>query len=79
MHDLAEGLALHWLGLAHFHGHGVEKDLARARALQLEAAARGVVDAQLELSLLLAQGIGGRRDARGAARWEAKAAEAGHP
>lgn len=70
--------ALHVLGLACFQGQGVERDLAVSRELQLAAAARGLPDAQFELSLLLEQGIGGRRDRRGAERWEAKAAEAGH-
>jgi localization factor PodJL len=71
--------ALHVLGLACFRGQGVEKDLAVARELQLAAAMRGLPDAQFELSLLLAQGLGGEVDARGARRWEAKAAAAGHP
>jgi TPR repeat protein len=71
--------ALHLLGLAYYSGRGVEQDPAEARRLQREAAMRGVADAQFELSLLLAQGLGGKRDTRGAARWEARAAEAGHP
>jgi len=71
--------ALHVLGLAFFRGQGVEQDLAASRRLQLAAATRGLADAQFELSLLLDQAIGGRRDRTGAARWEARAAEAGHP
>jgi len=69
---------MHVLGLAYFRGQGVAQDLARARALQAEAAERGFLEAQFELSLLLAQGLGGKRDLRGAHRWEDKAAEAGH-
>jgi TPR repeat protein len=65
--------ALHVLGLAFFRGQGVEKDLAMARTLQLTAALRGLPDAQMELSLLLAQGLGGEVDVPGAQRWEAKA------
>lgn len=72
--------ALHVLGLACFRGHqGVEQDLVASRDLQLAAATRGLAEAQFELSLLLEQGIGGPQDPDGAARWEAKAAEAGHP
>ena len=74
-----EAEALHLLGLAYFRGQGVDRDLARARQLQVEAAERGVVDAQFELSLLLAQCLGGARDGRGARRWEDRAADAGHP
>lgn len=77
--DAGEAEALHLLGLACFEGRGVERDHVAARELQLAAAMRGFPDAQFELSLLLAQGIGGPCDGRGAARWEAKAAEAGHP
>lgn len=73
------GEALHLLGLAHFLGQGTPRDPVEARRLQREAARRGVVDAQFELSLLLALGLGGAVDARGARRWEEKAAEAGHP
>lgn len=68
-----EAEALHVLGLAFFRGQGVEKDLVAARELQLAAALRGLPDAQKELSLLLAQGIGGEIDIPGAQRWEAKA------
>src|SRR5450432_2031184 len=60
-----EATALHLLGLAHFRGQGVEKDLVEARRLQQEAARLGVAEAQFELSLLLAQGLGGKKDARG--------------
>lgn len=77
--DAGDAEALYLLGLASFHGRGVERDQVAARKLQQEAAERGAVDAQFELSLLMAQGIGGPIDAQGAARWEAKAAEAGHP
>jgi len=70
---------VHVLGLACFRGQGVEKNDVAARQLQLAAAMCDLPDAQFELSLLLAQGIGGPIDARGAARWERKAAEAGHP
>jgi TPR repeat protein len=70
--------AVHVLGLACFRGQGVETDLVAARELQRAAARCGLPDAQFELSLLLAQGIGGPVDARGAQRWEAKAADAGH-
>jgi TPR repeat protein len=77
--QVGEPEALQLLGLAYFRGQGVEKDLARARRLQTEAAERGVIDAQFELSLLLAQGLGGKLDARGARHWEGKAAQAGHP
>lgn len=76
--DAGELEALHLLGLAHARGHGVKRDLVRARRLQTEAAEHGLVDAQFELSLLLAQGSGGKRDTRGARRWEDKAADAGH-
>ena len=77
--EAGEAEALHVLGLAFFRGQGVEKDDLAARELQRAAAIRGLPAAQFELSLLLAQGIGGPIDERGAARWEAKAAEAGHP
>ncbi|HEY2903163.1 MAG TPA: hypothetical protein VGL59_21450 [Polyangia bacterium] len=76
--DAGDGDAQHRLGLACFHGQGVEKNLAAARRLQRAAAEQGVVDAQFELSLLLAQGLGGPVDARGARRWEQRAADAGH-
>lgn len=66
------------LGLATSRS-GVARDLAEARRLHRQAARAGIVEAQFELSLFLSQGIGGKRDRRGAARWEAKAAEAGHP
>ncbi len=77
--DAGETEALYLLGLACFEGRGVERDHVAARELQLAAAMRGLPEAQFELSLLLAQGIGGPVNARGAARWERKAAEAGHP
>lgn len=71
--------ALYVLGLACFRGQGIEKNLAASRELHLAAATCGLPDARFELSLLLEQGIGGPCDRRGAARWEARAAEAGHP
>lgn len=74
-----DAAALYLSGLAHFRGEGVKKNFAIARKVQTEAAKLGAVEAQFELSLLLAQGIGGRRDIKGAKRWEEKAAEAGHP
>lgn len=77
--DAGEAEALHLLGLAYFGGHGVAQDPVHARRLQTEAAERGVVEAQFELSLLLAQGLGGKRSARAARRWEDAAADAGHP
>jgi len=64
--------ALHLLGLAFFRGQGVEKDLAAARRLQLAAAIRGLPDAQRELALLLAQGLGGNVDVARARHWEAR-------
>jgi TPR repeat protein len=73
------GEAQHLLGLAYFRGEGVERDPEQARQLQLAAAQAGVVDAQFEVSLLLAQGLGGNRDTRAASRWEKRAADAGHP
>jgi TPR repeat protein len=44
-----------------------------------KAAAAGIASAQFELSLWLREGLGGKRDSRTTARWERKAAEAGHP
>jgi TPR repeat protein len=74
-----DAIKLYLLGLAYCHGTPTEQDLQEARRLHAIAAERGVVDAQFELSLLLQQGVGGKRDARAAAQWEARAAQAGHP
>lgn len=74
----AEAEVLYLLGLATSRS-GVARDLAEARRLHQKAARAGIVEAQFELSLFLSQGIGGKPDRRGAARWERKAAEAGHP
>jgi TPR repeat protein len=71
--------AAHLLGLAYVRGQLVARDLGEARRLQKQAAENGIVDAQFELSLLLAQGLGGPVDTRGARRWEERAAKAGHP
>jgi TPR repeat protein len=77
--DDGEAQTLYLRGLSHFRGEGAPKDPVRARELQHAAAGRGLPEAQFELSLLLRKGIGGKRDTRGAKRWEEKAAEAGHP
>ncbi len=74
-----EAEALHLLGLACLHGQVVARNAAAARELQRAAANCGLPEAQFELSLLLAQGLGGPIDVRGARLWEAKAAAAGHP
>lgn len=68
----------YWLlGSAHLRGLGVAADPVRARMLYGVAAERGVVSAQLELARLFDDGVGGRRDAEAAARWEQAAADAG--
>jgi len=65
------------LGAAHLRGLGVAVDAGQARLLMAAAADAGVVEAQLELATMFADGVGGVRDETSAARWEQRAAEAG--
>lgn len=65
------------LGVAHLRGLGIAADAARARVLVQVAAEHGILDAQLELARLYAEGIGGARSDEVAARWERAAADAG--
>src|SRR6185312_3672208 len=57
------------LGAAHLRGLGVAVDAGQARLLMAAAADAGVVEAQLELATMFADGVGGVRDETSAARW----------
>ncbi|MBS0663057.1 MAG: lipase maturation factor family protein [Verrucomicrobia bacterium] len=67
-----------FLGYAYLSGEeGVERDPAEAANWLTKAAEQGVPGAQLNLSLLLANGDGVARDLPAAARWCQRAAEQG--
>ena len=60
---------------AYLRGLGVARDAAQARVMLQAAAQHEVVEAQVELAALFADGIGGARDEAAAAAWNKRAAE----
>jgi TPR repeat protein len=63
------------LGVAYWCGLGVARDATQARLLLQVAAQHEVVEAQIELAAMYADGIGGARDEAAAAMWRKRAAE----
>ena len=66
-------------GMYHMGEGGLEPDTEKAARLNLEAAEMGWADAQYNLGVSYARGIGFERDRREAVRWLRKAAMQDHP
>ena len=67
--------ALYDLGVWHFNGDGVEKDLREAVKWFRKAAEQGLKDAQYNLGVCYKKGEGVEKDFREAVKWFRKAAE----
>ncbi len=65
-------------GLACYFGEGAKKDLAKARALFLQAAEQGYAPAQVNLGMIYDHGDGVARDYQTARYWYQKAADLGN-
>lgn len=65
-------------GEMYYHGHGVEKNFAKARYYYQKAAEQGHTEAQNSCANMYYNGEGVAQDFRKAAEWYRKAAEQGH-
>ena len=74
--DPVVGLRLQ--AISYEHGEGVQKDVAKARALYCEASKQGDVEAQFSLGWIYANGRGTPRDEETAAYFFSLAAHQGH-
>lgn len=73
-----EAELLYQEGEMYYHGHGVEKNFAKARYYYQKAAEQGHAEAQNSCANMYYNGEGVAQDYRKAAEWYRKAAEQGH-
>lgn len=65
------------LGSTYCRGHGVERDLVKARFWFVKAAESGCIEAMMNAGNVLSEGIGGAVDMEGASRWYHEAVDNG--
>ena len=73
-----EDTAVHMLGYCYRYGHGVSRNLRKGFTLELEAAKKGVTEAQFSVGVCFSRGEGVSANFAKAFKWYLAAARKGH-